>query len=94
MSIKKPKAKLIAMKTLERRERIATACLAGLLANSEGDIEATSDQGIASIAAESAVHYADALIAALDEPAPKARLAITEGEVKAAAVAVPRKKKR
>jgi hypothetical protein len=64
-----------------RRERIATACLSGLLAKE--NISAIRDLGIADTVAQTAVTYADALIAVLDEPAPKT-----------AVVAVPRKKKK
>lgn len=44
----------------ERRERIATACLAGMLA--------TGNKGTANDYASWAVNYADALIAELDKP--------------------------
>ena len=45
----------------ERRERIATACLAGMLGDSKRG-------GCFEVFAEDAVNFADALIAELDKP--------------------------
>ena len=45
----------------EQRERIATACLAGMLADPEFDVSARA-------AAQAAIHFADALIDALNKP--------------------------
>jgi len=49
-----------------RRERIATACLAGILAADDG--------GDVDVAADWALRYADALIAVLDAPPPARHL--------------------
>jgi hypothetical protein len=60
------------------RERIATACLAGLLANPNKHIAVE----VAHIAAQSAVAFADALITVLDEPTPKAAVVAAPGKKK------------
>jgi len=49
-----------------RRERIATACLAGILSS--------DDDGGVDAAADWALRYADALIAVLDAPPPMRHL--------------------
>ena len=62
-----------AHRAADRRERIATACLAGMLAADAGNPpDRTRDN--AGAAAVSSVRFADALIAVLDEPPPTRHL--------------------
>jgi hypothetical protein len=50
-----------------RRERIATACLTALLADTKRGVLASCADSVA----QEAVIFAEALLAALDEPAPR-----------------------